>query len=644
MCLTASALYFPDSLEAHLELNERLIMAKHEFQTEVSQLLHLIIHSLYSHKEIFLRELISNASDALDKFKYSTITDDRFKNASWSPRIDLRFTEGDQRTLEIEDNGIGMNEADLVEHLGTIAKSGTKQFLSQLSGDARKDSNLIGQFGVGFYSAFMVASQIEVSSRKAGEEQGFKWTSDGQGGYEIEAVTKESQGTLIKLHLNDEGREYANRWQLEQLVKKYSNHIAFPIYLSFDKTEYGDDGKETSKAPITEQINSANAIWTRAKADLSKDDYLEFYKSISHGSEDPLFWLHFKAEGTLEYTNLLFVPKTAPFDMNYANYKPGVKLYVRRVFITDDEKELLPSWLRFVRGVIDSEDLPLNVSREILQQNKVMRQIRTGTVKKLLAEFSRIQSDEPETYKEFIQAFNRPLKEGLYQDYENRDAIAELVRFHSSGVEGHTGLAEYQSRMQPDQKAIYYITGGSLNTLRASPLLEAYKQKNIEVLICDDEIDEIVLEGYNKYKDLDLKAINRANTAEDLKTESDEVAAKEAEPILERVKKLLGGEVKDVKASSRLLDSPACVVTDDSDPSFQMQAMMRQMGQGANLPEIKPILELNPNHPLIKGLKDASDEQVEDTAHVLLAQSLLLEGAELPDRADFVKRLNRLLG
>ncbi len=619
-------------------------MTKHEFQTEVSQLLHLIIHSLYSHKEIFLRELVSNASDALDKFKYLTLTDDRFKNASWSPRIDLRFTEGDQRTLEIEDNGVGMSEADLVEHLGTIAKSGTKQFLSQLSGDARKDSNLIGQFGVGFYSAFMVAGQIEVSSRKAGEEQAYKWTSDGQGGYEIEATSKDTQGTLIRLQLNDEGREYANRWQLEQLVKKYSNHIAFPIYLHYEKAEYGDDGKETSKAPVVDQINSANAIWTRSKTDLSKDDYLEFYKSISHGTEDPLFWLHFKAEGTLEYTSLLFVPKTAPFDMNYANYKPGVKLYVRRVFITDDEKELLPTWLRFVRGVIDSEDLPLNVSREILQQNKVMRQIRSGTVKKLLTEFARIQTDEPETYKEFVKVFNRPLKEGLYQDFENRDAIAELVRFHSSQVEGHISLAEYQARMQPDQKAIYYITGGNLNTLRASPLLEAYKSKNIEVLICDDEIDEIVLEGYNKYKDFDLKAINRANTAEDLKTEGDEEAAKEAAPIMERIKNILGAEVKAVKASSRLLDSPACVVTDDSDPSFQMQAMMRQMGQGADLPEIKPILELNPNHPLVKSLKDASDEQVEDTAHVLLAQSLLLEGAELPDRADFVKRLNRLLG
>ena len=623
-------------------------MPKHEFQTEVSQLLQLIIHSLYSHKEIFLRELVSNASDALDKFRYATLTDDRFKQVTWSPRIDLRFTADgantDRRILEIEDNGVGMSEADLIEHLGTIAKSGTKNFLSQLSGDAKKDSNLIGQFGVGFYSAFMVASKVEVSSRRAGEDKAFKWTSDGTGGYEIEAIEKESQGTLVRLHLNEEGREYANRWQLEQLVTKYSNHIAFPIFLHYEKTEYGKDGADSTTAPAIEQINSANAIWTRAKSDLSKDDYLEFYKAGSHSDEDPLFWLHFKAEGTLEYTSLLYVPKTAPFDLYHANYKPGVKLYVRRVFITDDDKELLPTWLRFVRGVIDSEDLPLNVSREILQQNKIMKTIRSGTVKKLLNEFSRIQTDETETWNEFIGAFNRPLKEGLYQDFENRDALAELVRFHSSKVEGLTGFADYQSRMQPEQKAIYYITGGNQNVLRASPLLEAYRKKEIEVLICDDEIDEIVLQGYGKYKDLELKAVNRADVADELKTETDEVAAKEVAPILERIKKALADKVKNVVASSRLLESPACVVTDESDPSFQLQAMMRSMGRDSELPEVKPILELNPNHPLIVGLKDASDETLEDTAHVLFAQSLLLEGAEIPDRVDFVKRLNRLLG
>jgi molecular chaperone HtpG len=619
-------------------------MPKHEFQTEVSQLLQLIIHSLYSHKEIFLRELVSNASDALDKFRYATLTDDRFKQATWSPRIDLRFTADGDRILEIEDNGVGMSEADLIEHLGTIAKSGTKNFLSQLSGDAKKDSNLIGQFGVGFYSAFMVASKVEVSSRRAGEDKAFKWTSDGTGGYEIEAVEKESQGTLVRLHLNEEGREYANRWQLEQLVTKYSNHIAFPIFLHFEKTEYGKDGADSTTMPAIEQINSANAIWTRAKSDLSKDDYLEFYKAGSHSDEDPLFWLHFKAEGTLEYTSLLYVPKTAPFDLYHANYKPGVKLYVRRVFITDDDKELLPTWLRFVRGVIDSEDLPLNVSREILQQNKIMKNIRSGTVKKLLNEFSRIQTDEAETWNEFIGAFNRPLKEGLYQDFENRDALAELVRFHSSKVDGLTGFADYQSRMAGEQKAIYYITGGNQNVLRASPLLEAYKKKDIEVLICDDEIDEIVLQGYGKYKDLELKAVNRADVADELKTETDEVAAKEVAPILERIKTALADKVKNVVASSRLLESPACVVTDESDPSFQLQAMMRSMGRDSELPEVKPILELNPNHPLIVGLKDSSDQTLEDTAHVLFAQSLLLEGAEIPDRVDFVKRLNRLLG
>ncbi|MEY4531429.1 MAG: hypothetical protein RLZZ156_2150 [Deinococcota bacterium] len=617
---------------------------KHEFQTEVSQLLHLIIHSLYSHKEIFLRELVSNASDALDKFKYATITDDRFKGATWSPRIDIRFTEGTNRILEIEDNGIGMSESDLIENLGTIAKSGTKNFMAQLSGDAKKDSNLIGQFGVGFYSVFMVASSVEVVSKKAGEETAFKWSSDGKGGYELESVQKEEQGTLIRLHLNEEGNEYANRWQLEQLIKKYSNHIAFPIFLHFEKTEYGKDGAENTVTPAIEQINSANAIWARAKSDLKSEDYTEFYKSVSHGMDEPLFWSHVKAEGTLEYTSLLYVPKTAPFDLYHANFQAGVKLYVRRVFITDDDKELLPTWLRFVRGVIDSEDLPLNVSREILQQNKVMKNIRNATVKKLLSEFSRIEKEEPETWNIFIAAFNRPLKEGLYQDFENRDALAELVRYNSSQEAGLTGFAAYVARMQPEQKAIYYITGGNESVLRNSPLLEAYNKKGIEVLIASDEIDEIVISGYPKYKDFDLKAVNRLETGDDLKTETDEKAAEEAAPIIERVKKALGLEVKDVKASSRLLESPACVVTDDTDPTFQMQAMMRSMGRESDMPAIKPILELNPNHPLIVGLKDASDSVIDDTAHVLLAQSLLLEGAEIPDRVDFVKRLNRLLG
>jgi len=619
-------------------------MATHQFQTEVNQLLKLIIHSLYSHKEIFLRELVSNASDALDKFKYLTLTEDKFKDQAWQPRIDLRFFDSAEKILEIEDSGIGMSESELVENLGTIAKSGTKSFLSKLSGDAKRDSNLIGQFGVGFYSAFMVASKIEVISRKAGEGNAFKWTSDGQNAYDIEPSAKESQGTLIRLHLNEEGAEYANRWQLEQLIKKYSNHIAFPIYLHYDKSEYDKDGKETSKTPTVDQVNSANALWKRAKSELKKEDYVDFYKSVSHDYDEPLFWLHTKAEGTLEYTSLLFVPKTAPFDLYHADYKPGVKLYVRRVFITDDDKELLPTWLRFVRGVIDSEDLPLNVSREILQQNKVMLNIRSATVKKLLGEFGRIANEEPETWKSFIEAFNRPLKEGLYSDYENREAIAELVRFKSTKAEGLVSFADYQKRMLPEQKTIYFITGANEAVLRASPLLETYKKKDIEVLVCDDEIDDIVLQGYSKYKDIELKAVNRADLGDELKTETDEAAAKEAAPVVERIKGALGDLVKDVRVSSRLSESPACVVTDDSDPTFQMQAMMRAMGRGGDVPPLKPILELNPNHALIKDLKDASDDTLADTAHVLLGQALLLEGAELPNRADFVKRLNRLLG
>jgi len=618
-------------------------MAKHQFQTEVNQLLHLIIHSLYSHKEIFLRELVSNASDAMDKLKYLTLTDEEFKKLSWSPRLDIRFSEGKEKTLEIEDNGIGMTEEELVENLGTIAKSGTKAFMSKLTGDEKRDSNLIGQFGVGFYSAFMVASKIEVLSRKAGSDTAAKWISDGKGEYEIEKSAKDSHGTLIRLHLNEEGEEFATRWKIEELVKKYSNHIAFPIFLHYEKTEYDDKGKEKGKTPTIDQINSANALWKRSKTELTKEDYTEFYKSVSHDYDEPLFWLHTQAEGTMEYSTLLFVPKAAPFDMYNADYKPGVKLYVRRVFITDDEKELLPTWLRFVRGVIDSEDLPLNVSREILQQNKVMTNIRSATVKKLLGEFGRIANEEPETWKTFVAQFNRPMKEGLYADYANRDQIAELVRFKSTKADGFTSFADYKTRILPDQKAIYYITGGKEAALRASPLLEAYKKKDIEVLICDDDIDEIVLSGYNKYKETDLKPVNRADAGEDIKSDTDEKAKKDAEPVVERVKKALGDKVKDVRVSARLSESPSCVVTDDQDPTYQMQAMMRSMGRGGDMPAIKPILEINPSHPLVTDLKDASDSVLEDTAHVLLAQALLLEGAELEDKADFVKRLNRLL-
>lgn len=539
-------------------------MEQKKFKTEVSELLHLIIHSLYSHKEIFLRELVSNSSDALDKLKYLTLTDDKLKNLTFEPRIDISFSEeGEDRTLTISDNGLGMSHDDLADNLGTIASSGTKKFLSSLTEEQKKDSNLIGQFGVGFYSAFMVAKKVEVVSRKAGEEQAWKWSSTGKGSYILEEAKRESQGTTITLYLNEEGSEYANRWQIEQLVKKYSDHIAYPIFLSYDQTSYDDKKKDDEGNPLKkvehkiEQINSSSALWRRSKSELTDEEYKEFYKQSSYDSEDPLFYLHTRAEGATEYITLFFIPSKAPFDMYYADYKPGVKLYVKRVYITDDDKELLPSYLRFVRGIIDSEDLPLNVSREILQQNRVMNAIRTASVKKLLGEFQKISEQNPDLYAKFIEQYNRPLKEGLYSDYANRDALLELVRFKSSSEDGYVSLASYKERMKSDQKSIYYITGGKEETLKASPLLEAYRKKGYEVLIMSDDIDDIVVGSIGTYKELPLKAINKSGAVDDLKEEGEEKKkdTKEAKALIKKVKKALGDKVKDVVASSRLADS-----------------------------------------------------------------------------------------
>jgi len=646
-------------------------MSQHQFQTEVSQLLRLIIHSLYSNREIFLRELVSNASDALDKLKYLTVADEAFKSLRFDPRIDISFTKDDAgAALTVADNGVGMNEADLTESLGTIARSGTKAFLEQLSEDAKKDSNLIGQFGVGFYSAFMVADRIEVTSRKAGEERAWKWTSDGKDGFDIESAARESQGTTVVLRLTEEGAEYANRWSIEDIIKRYSNHVAFPIYLTYEEKEFDDKGKVKSSKTKTERVNSGTALWRRPKAELTDADYNEFYKTLGHDSQPPLFYVHTKAEGSLEYTTLFFIPAKAPFDMYHADYKPGVKLYVKRVFITDDDKELMPVWLRFVRGVIDSEDLPLNVSREILQQNKVLVNIRNGSVKKLLAEFKALADnalsggdDAKAKWETFIREYNRPLKEGLYQDYANRDALQELVRFKSTAVEGDggggggwTSFADYTARMKADQKNIYYITGGDEKTLRASPLLEAYRDKGIEVLIMDDEIDEIVIpslfsyrkevpapDGKTETKSWELKAVNRAGADEELGAEKDKAAEREARPVIEKIRKALGDRVKDVKLSRRLHDSPSCIVADENDPSLQMAQMLKAMGQ-TEMPGVKPILEVNGGHPLVKRLKDTDNEsEIADLSGVLLDQALLVEGVKLKDPADFVKRLNRLL-
>ena len=638
-------------------------MAKYEFQTEVNQLLHLIIHSLYSNKEIFLRELVSNASDALDKLKYLTVSDAALKNLQFNPRIDITFNEDAATpTLTIRDTGIGMNDEDIKNNLGTIARSGTKAFLEQLAADDKKDSNLIGQFGVGFYSAFMVASKIEVISKKAGENTVWKWISDGKGEYELEQtddsafpliddVPEGANGTCITLYLNNEDSEFASRWKIEDIIKRYSDHIAFPIYLHYIHKEYDDKGNEKSQAAKSEQINDASALWQKPKSELKDEDYKNFYKSLSHDSTDPLLYIHTKAEGTQEYTTLFYVPAKAPFDMYHADYKPGVKLFVKRVFITEDEKELLPVYLRFVRGIIDSEDLPLNVSREILQQNRILNNIRSASVKKLLSEFKKLAETDKEKYETFITEYNRPLKEGLYSDYEHREELADLVRFKTTSPEVKedewTSFADYVSRMKSDQKAIYYITGEDEKTLRQSPHLEVYKQKGFEVLIMPDEIDDIIIPSLGKYKDWELKAANRAGSDKELNTEEETKAAEKKEkdfkPVLEKIKEVLGDKVKEVRFSKRLSDSPSCIVVDETDPSLQMERMMRAMGQFTTS-AVKPILEVNADHPLVQKLKDSEDKEfVEDMSNLLLEQALLVESGELKAPVDFVKRLNRLM-
>ncbi len=654
-------------------------MAKYQFQTEVNQLLKLIIHSMYSNKDIFLREIVSNASDALDKLKYLTVSNDTFKSITFSPRIDITFNE-DKNILTVQDCGIGMDDKDLGDNLGTIARSGTKAFIEQLSSSGNGSGDLIGQFGVGFYSAFMAANRIDVYTRKAGGDgKVWHWSSDGTNAYEIEELKLDSEeaklygfdkaetlGSAIEIHLNDDSKEYASRWKIDELIKKYSNHIAFPIYLHYTQTKYDKDGKADGSENKTEQVNSASALWKKSKSELKEEDYNEFYKTFSHDGTDPLLHLHTHAEGTQEYTTLFYVPQVAPFDMYNADYKSGVKLYVKRVFITDDDRELLPSYLRFIRGVIDSEDLPLNVSREILQQNRILETIKTQSVKKLLAEFKKLgenadklRSKEDATEEEkavvekwnkFVKNFNRPLKEGLYSDFVNRDEIADIIRFKSTAKEGTgddawTSLSDYVGRMQAEQKAIYYITGTDEKNLRASPLLEAYKKKGFEVLIMADDIDDIVIPAYGKYKDFELKAVNRAGSDEELGVDKEEAKKKEEafKPVQEKIKKALGERVKDVVLSKRLSDSPCCIVVDENDPSLQMERMMRAMGQGTgNI--VKPILEINADHALVKKLEgDVDEDYVSKVSEVLLSQALLISGEEIENPQDFINAVNELL-
>jgi molecular chaperone HtpG len=617
-------------------------MSQHPFQTEVSQLLNLIIHSLYSHKEIFLRELVSNASDALDKLRYLTLTKDDFKSLNFDPKITIEFIDGDNPTLTISDTGIGMSKKELEDNLGTIARSGTKNFLSKMSGDAQKDAQLIGQFGVGFYSSFMVADHIDVVSLKAGNKEAWKWSSDGKSGFEIVKNVKKDNGTVITLHLNEEGKEFANRWQIENLVKKYSDHIDFPIFLTYPNIEYDDEGKEKSRTSKTDQINNAKAFWTRSPNEIKKKEYKEFYKSLSHDMEDPFEWIHYRAEGNLEYTILFFIPLKATPDIYRADYQSGVKLYVNRVFITDDDKELLPTWMRFVKGIIDSSDLPLNVSREILQQNRIMANIRSNSVKKVLDKLQYTAKNK-EKYAQFYEQYGRLIKEGVYQDFEHKDSLTDLLRYNSTKDEGLVSLREYVDRMKDDQKSIYYISGQNQISLRKSPLLEMYEKKGVEVLILDDEIDEIVISSVPKYDDKELKSVNRSGAADDFSKDKDKDKEEALKPVLKKIKKILGERVKDVKVSNRLSDSPSCVVADENDPTAQMQELMRSMGQ-ADIPNVKPILEINPNHKIIKKLKGKlKQKSFNDIAFLLYEQALIQEGVKLDNPAEFTERLNKVI-
>jgi len=617
-------------------------LSQHSFQTEVNQLLNLIIHSLYSHKEIFLRELISNASDALDKLRYLTLTKEDHKSSAFEPRINLEFLDGDNPTLTITDSGIGMSKKELEDNLGTIARSGTKSFLNKMSGDSKKDAQLIGQFGVGFYSSFMVADKVDVASKKAGNKEAWKWSSDGRSGFEITKDVKKDNGTVITLYLNDEGKEFANRWQIENLVKKYSDHIDFPIFLTYPDIEYDKEGKEKSRESKTDQINDAKAFWTRSPNELKKKDYREFYKSFSNDMDDPFDWVHYRAEGNLEYTILFFIPNKAAPDIYRADYQSGVKLYVNRVFITDDDKELLPTWLRFVKGIIDSSDLPLNVSREILQQNRIMSNIRSNSVKKVIDKLKIVAKDK-DKYAQFYEHYGRLIKEGVYQDFEHKDNLTELLRYNSTKDEGLVSFKEYVDRMKDDQKSIYYITGRNQISLRNSPLLEMYEKMDIEVLLLDDEIDEIIIPSVPKYDEKELKSINRSGAADDFSEEKDKDKEKSLKPVLKKIKNILGERVKDVKLSNRLSESPSCIVADEHDPTAQMQELMRSMGQ-TDLPEIKPILELNPNHKIIISLKDKTKQKsFNDIALLLYEQALIQEGVKLDNPAEFTERLNKVI-
>ncbi|WP_299327484.1 molecular chaperone HtpG [uncultured Helicobacter sp.] len=620
---------------------------KMTFQTEIKQLLDLMIHSLYSNKEIFLRELVSNASDALDKLNYLTISDDKFKGIAFDPRIDISFDEK-KGVITITDSGVGMDEGELIDNLGTIAKSGTKGFLNALSGDAKKDSALIGQFGVGFYSAFMVAEKVVVTTKKAGSEQAYSWISDGSGEYEILECKKDTHGTQIALYLKKDEKQFASRWEIESIIKKYSEHVAFPIFLHYEETKYATEeekkeGKKDETLQKCEQLNTAKAIWKIAKTELKDEDYKEFYKGFAHDNSEPLSWIHTKVEGNLEYTTLFFIPAVAPFDLYRVDYRSGVKLYVKRVFITDDDKELLPQYLRFVRGVIDSEDLPLNVSREILQQNKILANIKSASTKKILGEIAKLAKDD-EKYKSFYAQFGKVLKEGLYGDFENKDKILELLRFDSSKAE-NLSLKSYKDAMPKEQKSIYYLIGENKDLLKASPLLEKYARLGFDVLLLGDEIDGFVMPGVGEYDKTPLKDAASSEALKELGEENvNEETKKRFEPIVQGFKDALGEEIKDIELSASL-SSPIALIGDEQ--NAMMANLMRQMGQEP--PKAKKTLQINVNHSIFAKLIDSGADsslessKLQNIAHLLYDSAKLLESGSLESAKDFTARLHALI-
>lgn len=643
---------------------------QHVFEAEVAQLLNLVTHSLYSNSDIFVRELVSNASDACDKLRFEATSDDSLYEDDGELKVRIDIDEG-ARTITFIDNGIGMNEADTIENLGTIAKSGTKAFLEQLSESQKQDGQLIGQFGVGFYSGFIVSDTITVESRKAGEpaEQGVRWVSDGTGKFTTETITKQSRGTSITLHLKEEFTEgednYLDRNKLKRLVNKYSDHISLPIQMrkevwqedvsedvEGEVDEYGAAVSPSGEMVLTDEwetINKASALWTRSSSEIEDEEYTEFYKNISYDFEEPLAWTHNRVEGRVQYTQLLYIPKKAPFDLYAREQQNGLKLYVKRVFIMDDAEQLLPMYLRFVKGVIDSADLPLNVSREILQESRDVKAIRDGNARRVLTLLASLanseDSDKQDKFKQFYAEFGDVIKEGLGEDMSNQERIAKLLRYATSTNDGlETGFADYKERMKEGQKAIYYLTAENLAAAKNSPQLELFKKKGIEVILMTSRVDEWAMNFLTQFDGTPLQNIAKgAVDLGDLQDEAEKEEAKKAEenlkPVVDKLKTALGGRAKDVQVSTRLVDSPACLVVGNGELTPQMVQMLKQMGQ--EVPDIKPTLEVNPNHPLIQKLE--TSEQFDDLAQVIFDQALLADGGQLEDPAAYLKRVNELL-